>query len=697
MWVVWYLGLIETCVLDLNIMIKIYSMLLSTMVFVVSCSQYSEGESSILTLPDSDLSFGVEVPQSTRGRLVDSQELMASMGVYCAYTTDLEWSEQTEFDRMEDESLLYDVGLSKWIYEDDTQQWDFASLIDLYTFMAYSPYGDGATISPKVVDGALVVEYTVSEDYASQPDLMMAIPRKDIYPQAGGVVALEFLHTLSAIGFSVKGLSTQIITDISIRGVVASGEVSVSDDGEVEWSLGSRSRVRYSAGIASDVEPNVYTAEGLTLDDGYLMMIPQELDRVRVVVTISNADSSTETISLDLSGEWESGRVYDYTINLSNYDYTIEGTSNCYMLHPNGENQTFYIPVEGRINTFWRDYADDSGTYENMLSSSDEWEATLLWSDFNGNTNGFSVERVTSGFSPSETVTYLCEPDFTTLGARSAMKITLPSNIDEGNFLVAVTCEDKILWSWHLWVSEYNPDEIAASSCAEQGVYVYTKSGVDGEVHRYDEEDLWATLYDSRFIMDRNLGARDSDYSSNRDGVLHYQFGRKDPFPSDSSLSPTVVNSCVTFAEAVQSPTTFYTRTSEDYSWSEEGLSMGSQYLWFDKSVANDPSSSGKSIFDPSPLGWRVPRYGVFAALDNSCNYDSQNNLVLYRGVVKLPMTGYRSNNTGNVNDYGSQGNLRVSTQINSSRAYNMVYDPSADDDKTNTLSDGFCVRCIEE
>ncbi|MFR9524157.1 MAG: fimbrillin family protein [Rikenellaceae bacterium] len=680
-------------------MIKIYSTLfVSIFVFLVGgCTRRDQQDN--LAVPCANGNIEVAVGVSSRGELVYDQEQMGSIGLYCAYTAGVAWSEEAIFDKMANKALYYQAQSGEWLYDGDTPTWGYSSLSDKYTFFAYSPRVDESSIIvPSIENGSLVVEYTAAEDCASQPDLMLATPRKDISAQVGGgAVALDFQHALSAIAFSVKGLASNQIKGVAITGVVANGKATISDSGEIEWELGERSQISYSAIINDQLTTSATEEQALTLTDGYLMMIPQSCDQVNLEVTIYNTMSGntyTTLYSLASQAEWESGMIYNYTINLSDYDYTIEGTSNCYILHPNGSDQEFYIPVEGRINTFWRDYADQ----EDVLSCYDQWEASLLWSDYSGNTRGFNVSRVTSGYANNESVTSFCEPNFTTSGARSAMKVTLPWNIDEGNFLVVVTLNGNVLWSWHFWVTDYDPDLIAAQNSAIEGVYVYTYDDAQGAVHRYDNQDLWATLYRDRFIMDRNLGARDCDYAPNRDGVLHYQFGRKDPFPADSSLSPTLVDDCVTFAEAVQNPTTFYIRTAKPFSWNQESLTMGSSYLWFDKGVANDPDASGKSIFDPSPLGWRVPRYGTFTVLtDENSAYDSKNNQVLYNGVVQLPMTGFRSNMTGSIGDYGSQGNMRVSTQIDSSFGYNLVYNPDVDPDKNNTLTDGFCIRCIEE
>lgn len=686
----------------LNIMRNKFSALLFLALIMASCSQSDDIENATTMGENLSIAVGVEQLQ-TKGTMVDSEAKMGSIGLYCAYTADGVWSEGVEFNRMKNQRLDYNSTLSDWIYDADAAPtWDYTSIVDMYTFMAYSPYGDDDNgVVPTVVDGDLVVEYTVPQICQNQPDLMVAIPRKNIYPQVSGAVSLDFRHTLAAVGFSVKGISTEVIKSITIKNVFDSGSVTVSDSGKVAWDLISRSDLSYSAYINDELKPSPDSSSELTLDSGYLMMIPQTCDDIVVEVTIYNTVSeSSSTKSLSLSGKeaWEAAQYYDYTINISDYDYTIEGTANSYMLHPNGEDQTFYIPVEGRINTFWRYYADDNETYKDMLSSSDEWSASVLWSDVD--IDGFSVERVITGFSPSESVTPFCEPDFTTPDARSAMKITLPATVTEGNILVAVEFGGKILWSWHLWITEYNPDIIAArnSDRVREGRYIYRTRGVEGEVHRYDSDDLWETLYDDRFIMDRNLGARDCDYSSTREGVLHYQFGRKDPFPATNSLKVDDEEASVTFAEAVQNPTLFYTRKNLEFNWCVEGLSMTTEYLWFDKNVLNSESASGKSIFDPSPLGWRVPRYGTFTVLNNSnCEYDQDAKEMVYNGVIKLPMTGYRSNNSGNVNDYGEQGGLRLSTQKSTSYAYNLVYKSDIEESTNNTITDGFCIRCIEE
>ncbi|MFR9672633.1 MAG: fimbrillin family protein, partial [Rikenellaceae bacterium] len=674
-----------------------------------SCSHLDE-ESEISPTPSESITFGVDATHSqTRGEMITSISQMTTIGVYAANTHSVGWSSGTSFSKLENQELSYDKDNDEWEYVGQVATWDVDVDNDKYTFYGYSPYessDNGLTTS--ILEGQLVVKYEMPQRCENQPDLMLATPRRDIKAPIDGCVDLDLNHALAAIGFSVVGKSTQRIRDIALRGIIASAEVTIDDSGVVEWiNFADRTDTEYSADIERRVYPDLYTPTELTLDDGYLMVIPQSLEDVEVVVTIIDTEGEgrvDKSFTFSSDDEWIAGECYLYTINLSSYDYTIEGSSNCYMLHPNGETQTFYIPVEGRINTFWRDYADDNQTYEDRLSSADVWSPVVLWCDVESGFGDFSVRRVVSGFTPSEVVTAESAPDFTTIGTRSAMEVVLPAELTEGNIYIGVEFEGEILWSWHLWVTDYDPDKIARSVSPQSSRLTYSLSDVEGELHRYEDNHLWGSggIYEDKFIMDRNVGALSTRYASDQRGVLHYQFGRKDPFPIASLPKGEVTvnddNIRVSFITAVNNPTTFYLQGNYPYSWSLEGVSYAENYLWDDKSVVNEsnPTSYEKSIFDPSPLGWKLPIYGTYVVLtDQNCTQSSSKEL-LYNGEIYFPFTGYRSNLRGTVNDYGSQGNLRLATPIDGSHSYNLAYS-STITETNNTRADGFSVRAIQE
>ena len=133
-----------------------------------------------------------------------------------------------------------------------------------------------------------------------------------------------------------------------------------------------------------------------------------------------------------------------------------------------------------------------------------------------------------------------------------------------GNALIAVKDKnDNILWSWHIWVCDFDPDNTSQKY----------KSGA--------------------VLMDRNLGATLSTFSDHdqrfRAAGTMYQWGRKDPFIYIGVLGYRNWYSNVedTFAE----PNVL----TNNWTWLDNG--QGVRGLW---------SSNKKTVYDPCPPGWKV-------------------------------------------------------------------------------------------
>jgi hypothetical protein len=93
--------------------------------------------------------------------------------------------------------------------------------------------------------------------------------------------------------------------------------------------------------------------------------------------------------------------------------------------------------------------------------------------------------------------------------------------------------------------------------------------------------------------MDRNLGAMEAANSVASRG-LYYQWGRKDPIPLNNNLI-TFANGQVSMETAIRNPNTFFYK-EETYDW----LSTPNDNLW-------GGITGTKSIYDPSPAGFKVP------------------------------------------------------------------------------------------
>ena len=213
----------------------------------------------------------------------------------------------------------------------------------------------------------------------------------------------------------------------------------------------------------------------------------------------------------------------------------------------------------------------------------------------------------------------------------------------EGNCLVGFTIQnqtDAIRWSWHLWVTNYDPDD---------GGTTYSANGYE--------------------IMDRNLGAKSVAVPTETMG-LYYQWGRKDPFPRPQSFTAPAGSSSTiplykeqntpvpisrvnsgTLANplnsSVTSPTMFIYNGNavQNYDW------MGANRndnLW------NDISGQ-KTIWDPCPEGWRIPakqgagegNYSITPWRDKHPPLANGDNGVTINGMGYYPLNGMYRHSDG--------------------------------------------------
>ena len=360
--------------------------------------------------------------------------------------------------------------------------------------------------------------------------------------------------------------------------------------------------------------------------------------------------------------DWQMGKRYDFT-----FDFTsgagqdkngkrislVPPTANCLILDPTGAN-VGKIDVVNNINIFWSN--PDVGDAANVLDKKSEWVAEVIWQDINSRAINFcnASGNVISGDT------------YEGKGNQPLYVKTVGGK--KGNIVVGVKKKgagnDAYLWSWHLWITE-EPQLVGG-------------------------------------FMDRNLGAMSATPS---DGAkthgLYYQFGRKDPFTGDidrydingTSIGKTTVTSGkVTFAKAMQTPAVFYTYgNSSTYDWASPNNYTSKK--WNDITDA-----AGKSLFDPSPKGWRLPNRENFSNFSTTTfTWDSSNKGRTYEGNW-FPAAGYRNSNTGSMYNVGSYGSYWSSSPYNGNDGYNLYFssgfvNPSSNYNRAN----GFSVRCVQE
>lgn len=589
---------------------------------VMFCSCERELDDGGEVMSDDQISFRVGVADdlvlaTTKGTPIDSSAQILSVGVYGFV-----------------DNVLY---IDNRKAESESNVWSFSPAVfwpddNTVDFIAYSPYADSELNGLTVLDMGeefLKIEYSVPQTVENQPDLMVSLP---VSGAIGDNLEFEFAHALATVAFKVKGDLEVAIESITISNVASKGVLSYNGE-DISWKNESASTLEFSAGIEDGLMPSD-EAQDLTLSDGYLMMLPQILDEnAQVYIKMSN-DLYSTTVSFESGSEWVAGECYTYVINTSslsdplpnineNGDYTTLSSSNCYILTPSSEDKVFYIPIQDRINTFWGDTGYEyNSSYMIRRRTSNSIKTQILWTDA-VSIEGFEAEIVSSGYENTSDLV--------------AMRVSLPANAEQGNIVVAVELDDVVLWSWHFWVTDYFPYNCYPDKTAD---YCYEPCNGVGTVSKFGGS-MWAegATYQTKYVMDRNVGAIGCDYISDFGaGTLFYQFGRKDPFPgSDASFvdytDPSGVvmdgssflgenslsDSDMTISSSVNYPV-LYCITSD---WADNS---GSQYVydednlivWNDPLVScSDSESEAKSIFDPSPWGWKIPNYNAWLDLDD--------------------------------------------------------------------------------
>ena len=231
--------------------------------------------------------------------------------------------------------------------------------------------------------------------------------------------------------------------------------------------------------------------------------------------------------------------------------------TNCYMVAPGGRVD---IPTEN-VYKIWAQQAE----FDNIPIPDGDVTAELVWQDEQGVIADGGI-----------TVVNASERERAYFQIRTAK---------EGNAVVAMKVNGEIYWSWHIWCTDYEPNVT--------------------EGQKFFNDLVW---------MDRNLGAMTNEYTIDG-GVkgLLYEWGRKDPFPSaenwtDKEKTLYTENSITNVSfkvaklenlvESVREPLTYISNRQDWGDWYTNSVSLMNYSLWL---------PNNKTIFDPCPMGWRVP------------------------------------------------------------------------------------------
>ena len=327
-------------------------------------------------------------------------------------------------------------------------------------------------------------------------------------------------------------------------------------------------------------------------------------------LTLEGAAFDAE-FDLALESSLQAGKMQTIAVNVEdavaagkgriNLDGEIsQDLANCYIVAPGGK---FILPVKQAYNA-WKDY------FGEPIADNVTLTAELLWMDTEGGFSNASAISAISMFQAS---------------AGENAGIYIKAGSASGNAVVALKADGSTIWSWHIWVTDYNPETTNVTIPSATSTFPHV-------------------------LMNRNLGATSTTPGDVNTTGLGYQFGRKDPFPSfdgtrpenamtqavhrsiynghGTQLTVAAAGTGISFGNpmyendvqgikyAVQNPSKYILSTTTPntgnvYCWttSIHAASRGPNSLKFDMWGFSGPTGIdlGKTVFDPCPTGWRVP------------------------------------------------------------------------------------------
>ncbi|MBC8602499.1 DUF4906 domain-containing protein [Parabacteroides acidifaciens] len=262
-----------------------------------------------------------------------------------------------------------------------------------------------------------------------------------------------------------------------------------------------------------------------------------------------------------------------------------------------------------------------------------------------------------------------------------------------GNLLLAAYSEagqkGDILWSWHIWISDYDPGKGATTGEVPGGnVYYISQDG-----------GTW---------MDRDLGATTATPGAITTIGYAYQWGRKDPFPLSNGISSNILrplyngegdylrsgtviegsdNQANLIQKAIAHPDVFYTDNSSS--------DMEKGKWWTESTTYPLWTNDTKTMFDPCPAGWKIPSSAFIGNMKGYTmqNWNTTTRGAYYRGVSWYQYCGYLSYMNAGIGEPGSTSVYWSSAPL---KMYQLSQNGGQLSSSNRHLGFGFIGRCVK-
>ena len=417
-------------------------------------------------------------------------------------------------------------------------------------------------------------------------------------PRSGAENEFDFTHIFSLLRFNVDATGTAIegqnLRSVEIalpEGRALAGDFTFSAvDGSYTFTGNTTATLKVKWSDTPALESG-------TTFTAYMSAAPDLHADDEVTITVSTS-THRAVIRKQIAYDFAPNMVYTFNLTLNTFsaaEMTVEEipaepeeeTANCYMITEAGRHD-FKATVIGNGQ---KGIIPGAGFHTDDASI-DPSSAKLLWEDVNGFVTDVELRD-------------------------GRVYYTTSGNV--GNAVIAVysgsNATGNILWSWHIWgVGDNLPED-------------YEYATKDGVVNQIMDRDLGAFPATDEQRLQTTRVAEDEDYVCH---AMMYQWGRKDPMPNslkryvdgqevDLTSFPVWKGASQadhTIAASIQHPTELINR----YEGNDDGDWLGQdvELLWGDAKFSGSDKTGHwtnvKTIYDPSPVGYRVPNYYAFTS-----------------------------------------------------------------------------------
>ena len=633
----------------------------------VACQQ--GGEEQLLP-SNGEMQFNIATSRVANGAFEAEDKVGLYVTDYADATTPAPL--QISGNRANNEVLLFDG--TKWATERPIYWGEGKS--DVYAYYPYIAEVEDVDNQPFSV----ALDQTIEGAYEAS-DLLWA--KAEGVQQSGGAVSLAMKHQMSRLVVKIMAGKEYIGSlpadaTVHLHSTVTDARISLANGSVVKDPYGGAHSIKMrNLGIRTFAEGEAVVYEAI--------VVPQMLE---TSVPLLEINAKSVSYLLEDAFNFKPGVSYTYTAVLNTSTTAIKVEIGCEIEDWNnagsgsgdsGEGEggneggidlSLYtdLSAEGTANCY---LVKASGNYKfKAVQGNSDWtvgnvkKVEVLWETFGTDVTPNVGDLVASAGYQNGYVYF-----------------STPAEFKNGNASIAVrNSKDVILWSWHIW-------------CSEEG----------WNDHVYPNN--------AGTMMDRNLGATSATPGDIGAFGLLYQWGRKDPFLGSCALSGTTL---------AASTGTWKEVSGSDYnkmSYAEENPTTFIKSNWEGGNVPGNAwhtSESEKGLYDPCPVGYRVPdggENGFWATVDveiKSYNYGLTSTLADGVTTAWYPFAGKRQGN-GQLIQVGGYGYLYTASivGVNSNAKEGFAsyvqldglanYRNSFNQFGSGSKTEGYSIRCIKE